>query len=153
MYTNSAVSSIGPTKLQRKIDGMKKVAFICVHNSCRSQIAEALGKKLASDVFESYSAGTETKPRINQDAVRLMKQVHGIDMEATQYSKLLSDIPEVDVVITMGCNVHCPHLPCHFREDWGLEDPSGKSDEAFLETAQCIKEKILDLKKRISSTK
>ena len=60
----------------------KKVAFICVHNSCRSQIAEALGKHLASDVFESYSAGTETKLQINQDAVRIMKELYGIDMEA-----------------------------------------------------------------------
>ena len=128
---------------------MKKVAFICVHNSCRSQIAEALGKKLASDVFESYSAGTETKPQINQDAVRLMKQVHGIDMEKSQYSKLLSDIPEVDVVITMGCNVQCPFLPCSHREDWGLEDPSGKSDAAFLETSRPIQPKVLDLKARI----
>ena len=127
---------------------MKKVAFICVHNSCRSQIAEALGRKLASDAFESYSAGTETKPQINQDAVRLMKQVHGIDMEETQRSKLLSDIPEVDVVITMGCNVQCPVLPCSHREDWGLEDPSGKSDEAFLETIRRIEEKILDLRIR-----
>ena len=129
---------------------MKKVAFICVHNSCRSQIAEALGKKLASDVFESYSAGTETKPHINQDAVRLMKQVHGIDMEATQYSKLLSDIPPVDVVVTMGCNVQCPFLPCSHREDWGLEDPSSKSDEAFLETIRLIEEKIFDLKNRLA---
>ena len=129
---------------------MKKVAFICVHNSCRSQIAEALGKKLAADVFESYSAGTETKPRINQDAVRLMKQVHGIDMEATQYSKLLSDIPAVDVVVTMGCNVQCPSLPCSHREDWGLEDSTGQPDEAFLETIRKIEEKILDLKARIS---
>ena len=128
---------------------MKKVAFICVHNSCRSQIAEALGKKLAGDVFESYSAGTETKPRINQDAVRLMQQVHKIDMEATQYSKLLSDIPQVDVVITMGCNVQCPYLPCSHREDWGLEDPTGKSDAAFLKTIQLIEEKILDLKQRL----
>ena len=128
---------------------MKKVAFICVHNSCRSQIAEALGKKLASDVFESYSAGTETKPQINQDAVRLMKQIHGIDMEATQRSKLLSQLPPVDVVITMGCNVHCPFLPCSHREDWGLEDPSGKEDAAFLETIRLIEEKILDLKNRI----
>ena len=128
---------------------MKKVAFICVHNSCRSQIAEALGKKLASDVFESYSAGTETKPRINQDAVRLMKQVHGIDMEQSQYSKLLSEIPAVDVVVTMGCNVHCPFLPCSHREDWGLEDPSGKSDEAFFETIRLIEEKVLDLKERL----
>lgn len=128
----------------------KKVAFICVHNFCRSQIAEALGKKLASDVFESYSAGTETKPEINQDAVRLMKQVHGIDMEATQYSKLLSDIPDVDVVITMGCSVQCPFLPCSHREDWGLEDPTGKNDEAFLKTIRLIEEKVLHLRKRLS---
>ena len=128
---------------------MKKVAFICVHNSCRSQIAEALDKKLASDVFESYSAGTETKPQINQDAVRLMKQVHGIDMEATQYSKLLSDIPEVDVVITMGCNVQCPFLPGSHREDWGLEDPSGKSDEEFLNTIRLIEERMRDLRERM----
>ena len=128
---------------------MKKVAFICVHNSCRSQIAEALGKKLAGDVFESYSAGTETKPQINRDAVRLMKQVHGIDMEETQYSKLLSELPQVDIVITMGCNVQCPFLPCKHREDWGLDDPSGKEDEAFLYTMERIEEKILDLKHRI----
>ena len=127
-----------------------KVAFVCVHNSCRSQIAEALGKKLASDVFESYSAGTETNPQINQDAVRLMKQVYNIDMEATQHSKLLSDIPEVDVVITMGCNVQCPFLPCSHREDWGLEDPSGKNDESFLETIRLIEKKMLDLRKRLA---
>ena len=129
---------------------MPKVAFVCVHNSCRSQIAEALGRHLAADVFESYSAGTEPKPRINPDAVRLMKQVHGIDMEAEwQYSKLLTDIPAVDVVITMGCNVQCPFLPCKWREDWGLEDPTGKPDAAFLETIARIEEKILDLKARL----
>ena len=128
---------------------MKKVAFVCVHNSCRSQIAEALGKKLASDAFESYSAGTETKPQINKDAVRLMKQLYDIDMEQTQYSKLLSDIPQVDVVITMGCNVKCPFLPCSHREDWGLEDPSGKSDDAFLATIQLIEEKVLNLRDRM----
>ena len=128
---------------------MKKVAFVCVHNSCRSQIAEALCRKLAGDVFESHSAGTETKPRINQDAVRLMKQVHSIDMEKSQYSKLLADIPEVDIVVTMGCNVHCPFLPCSHREDWGLEDPSGKSDEAFLETIRQIETKVLNLKARL----
>lgn len=129
---------------------MKKVAFICVHNSCRSQIAEALGKKLAGDVWESYSAGTETKPQINQDAVRLMKQIHGIDMEQHQYSKLLSDIPPVDVVVTMGCNVRCPFLPCTHREDWGLEDPTGQPDEVFLATIREIEAKILDLKARLA---
>jgi len=129
------------------------VAFICVHNSCRSQMAEALGQKLCTDIFESYSAGTETKPQINPDAVRLMKQVHGIDMEQTQYSKLLEELPEIDIVITMGCNVHCPFLPCSHREDWGLEDPSGKGDEAFLYTIQRIEEQILDLKQRIQEGK
>lgn len=128
---------------------MIKVVFVCVHNSCRSQIAEALGNKLAGDVFESYSAGTETNPRINQDAVRLMKDIHGIDMEERQRSKLLSEIPAVDVVITMGCNVQCPALPCTYREDWGLEDPSGKDDEAFRFTIARIGEKVLELKTRI----
>ncbi len=128
-----------------------KVAFICVHNSCRSQIAEALGKHLASDVFESYSAGTETKPQINQDAVRLMKQIYGIDMEKTQSSKLLEDIPPIDVVVTMGCNVQCPFLPCKYREDWGLEDPTGKSDEEFIEVIRIIDEKIKELKSKLKA--
>jgi arsenate reductase len=123
-----------------------KVAFICVHNSCRSQIAEALGKHLAGDKFDFYSAGTETKPQINQDAVRLMKELYGIDMEKTQHSKLLEDIPPVDIVITMGCNVQCPFLPCKHREDWGLEDPTGKSDAEFESTIKQIEVKILQLK-------
>ena len=129
----------------------KKVAFICVHNSCRSQIAEALGKKLAGEVFDSYSAGTETKPQINQDAVRLMKQCHGIDMEETQYSKLLDALPPVDVVITMGCGVQCPWLACSHQEDWGLEDPTGQPDEVFLHTIRQIEEKILHLRDAILS--
>ena len=126
-----------------------KVAFICVHNSCRSQIAEALGKYLAGDVLECYSAGTETKPHINPDAVRLMKQLYGIDMEKTQYSKLLSEIPSVDVVVTMGCNVACPFLSCKHREDWGLEDPTGQSDTVFLDVINKIEVNILDLKSRV----
>ncbi len=129
---------------------MKSVAFICVHNSCRSQIAEALGKKLAFDVFESYSAGTETKPHINRDAVRLMKERYGIDMEQTQRSKLLDALPPVDAVITMGCNVQCPNIPCSFREDWGLEDPTGKPDEAFIDVIQRIEQKVLELRERLS---
>lgn len=119
-----------------------KVAFVCVHNSCRSQIAEALGKHLAGDVFESYSAGTEVKSKINQDAVRLMKQRYGIDMEETQRSKLIEEIPPVDIVITMGCNVNCPYLPCNHREDWGLDDPTGKNDEEFLIIIEEIESKI-----------
>ena len=129
---------------------MQRVAFICVHNSCRSQIAQALGRHLAADVFESYSAGTERKDRINPDAVRLMKELYHIDMEAEgQHSKLLSDLPEVDVVVTMGCNVQCPFLPCKWREDWGLDDPTGQPDEMFLETIRRIEEKVLALKEKL----
>ena len=130
----------------------KKVAFICVHNSCRSQIAEALGKHLAGDVFDSFSAGTETKPQINQDAVRLMKEIYGIDMEANgQRSKLISEIPEVDMAISMGCNVGCPFIGRAFDDNWGLEDPTGKSDEEFKLVIGQIEKKILELKKSIFS--
>ena len=126
-----------------------KVAFICVHNSCRSQIAEALGKTLASDVFESYSAGTETRPQINQDAVRLMKALYGIDMEQTQYSKLISDIPDPDIAISMGCNVGCPFIGRPFDDNWGLEDPTGKSDEEFKKVIDEIRVRIMELKQRL----
>ena len=129
-----------------------KVAFICVHNSCRSQIAEALGKHLAADVFDSYSAGTELKDHINPDAVRLMKKIYGINMELTQKNKLIAEIPNPDVVVTMGCNVSCPTMPCKMREDSGLDDPSGQSDEVFEKTIQMIEEKILDLKNRLKLT-
>jgi len=121
---------------------MKKVAFVCIHNSCRSQIAEFLGRLLARDVFESYSAGTHAKDRINPDAVRIIRDKYGVDMEQTQRPKLLADIPPVDIVITMGCNVDCPHLPCERREDWGLDDPTGKSDCEFLKVIDEIETRI-----------
>ncbi|MBP1547489.1 MAG: arsenate reductase ArsC [Oscillospiraceae bacterium] len=124
----------------------KKIAFICVHNSCRSQIAEALGKYLAPDAFESYSAGTETKPQINQDAVRLRKELYGIDMEQTQYSKTITDIPKPDIAISMGCNIGCPFIGRAFDDNWELEDPTGKSDEEFISIIKRIEENILKLK-------
>lgn len=127
-----------------------KVAFICVHNSCRSQIAEALGKHLAGDVFESYSAGTETKPQINQDAVRLVKKLYGIDMEQTQYSKLVSDISTPDIAISMGCDVGCPFIGRPFDDDWGLLDPTGKDDAEFQRVISQIEENILRLLQQIS---
>ena len=128
----------------------KKVAFICVHNSCRSQIAETLGKHLAGDVFESYSAGTETKPRINQDAVRLMKEIYGIDMEKNgQYSKLISEIPEIDIAISMGCNVDCPFIGRTFDDNWGIDDPTGKSDEVFRKVIREIEKRVFELKEKL----
>lgn len=124
----------------------KKVAFICVHNSCRSQIAEALGKHLAGDKFDFYSAGTETKPQINQDAVRLMKQLYGIDMEKSQYSKTIDKIPTPDIAISMGCDVGCPYIGRAFDDNWGLPDPTGQGDEIFKYVIMQIEKRLNELK-------
>lgn len=132
----------------------KKVAFICVHNSCRSQIAEAFGRHLAADVFDSYSAGTETKKLINQDAVRLMKELYDIDMEAEgQYSKRINNIPIPDVAVSMGCNVGCPFIGRPFDDNWGLEDPTGKSDDEFRAVIEEIRKDILKLRSKLKYKK
>lgn len=128
---------------------MKKVAFICVHNSCRSQIAEALAKHLAAETFEAYSAGSMTKNEINQDAVRLIKENYGIDMEKTQYPKLIHKIPEPDYIISMGCEDGCPFAGREFDDDWKLTDPTGKDDEAFMRVIKQIEKKVLKLKERL----
>ncbi|VWL85603.1 arsenate reductase ArsC [Oceanivirga miroungae] len=128
----------------------KKVVFLCVHNSCRSQIAEALAKKYGKDILEVYSAGTMLKDKINEDAVRLMKKIHDIDMQVSQKPKLIEDIPKVDYVITMGCNVVCPSFSYKVEKfDWGLDDPSGKSDDEFIKIINTIEVKVLDLIKRV----
>lgn len=128
----------------------KKVVFVCVHNSCRSQIAEALGNHLAGDVLECYSAGTETKPQINPDAVRIMKKVYGIDMEADgQYSKTYDKIPMPDIAISMGCDVGCPYIGREFDDNWDLPDPTGSSDDAFLEVISEIERNVLRLKEEV----
>ncbi len=134
-------------------DKMKRVAFICVHNSCRSQMAEALAKRFGAGVIEAYSGGTELRSQINQDAVRIMKDLYQIDMEESQRSKLLDELPEMDITVKMGCNVSCPIALSDYEEDWGLEDPSGKTDEEFIKTARIIEEKVKDLVKRIQDGK
>ncbi|SHH36548.1 arsenate reductase ArsC [Tepidibacter thalassicus] len=126
----------------------KKVAFVCVHNSCRSQMAEAWAKQLGSEVLEVYSAGTEKYHEVKQGAVQVMEEV-GINM-SKHYPKLLTDIPkEIDILITMGCNVVCPFVPCKYLEDWGLEDPSGGPIEDFRNTRDIIKEKVEDLIEKV----
>ena len=122
-----------------------KVAFICVHNSCRSQIAEALGKHFSGDKYDFYSAGTETKPQIDKDAVRLMKRLYSIDMEQTQYSETIDSIPVPDTVISMGCEVGCPYIGRVFDDNWGLPDPTGQSDEVFVEVIKQIEDRVRSL--------
>ena len=128
----------------------KKVAFVCVHNSCRSQMAEGWAKKLGSDVLEAYSAGTENYPEVKPLAVQVMEEA-GVDM-SDHHPKLLSDIPaEVDILITMGCNVVCTYVPCQHIEDWGLSDPSGGPIEDYRKTRDIIKEKVEDLIQRVKN--
>lgn len=126
----------------------KKVAFVCVHNSCRSQMAEGWAKKLGSDILDVYSAGTEEYPEVKPGAIQVMEEA-GVHMNQHR-PKLLTDIPEeIDILITMGCNVVCPHVPCSHSEDWGLEDPSGGPIEGFRKTRDNIKKKVEDLINRV----
>ena len=127
-----------------------KVAFVCVHNSCRSQMAEGWTKKLGSEIFDVYSAGTEDYPEVKPLAVQVMEEV-GVDMSEHK-PKLLSDIPsELDLLITMGCNVVCPFVPNQHSEDWGLDDPSGGPIEGFRETRELIKQKVEELIQRVKT--
>lgn|SRR5699024_9691578 len=127
-----------------------KVAFICVHNSCRSQMAEGLASHLGSDVLESYSAGTEEYREVKPIAVEVMEEI-GISMDS-HYPKFLTDIPEeVDILITMGCGVVCPFIPSKYEEDWGLDDPSGGTIEDFRKTRNLIEDKVKNLIKRIKN--
>ncbi len=127
-----------------------KVGFICVGNSCRSQMAEGFAKEYGSDIFEVYSAGTDPAPEVKPNAVRAMEE-KGIDI-SEQYPKLLKEIPgELDILITMGCNVECPYIPCKFREDWGLDDPAGHPIEVFRETRDIIEEKVKDLIEKVKN--
>ncbi len=128
---------------------MLKVAFVCIHNSCRSIMAEGWANHLAKDVFKAYSAGTVEYPGPKEMAIDVMTDLN-IDMSFAS-SKLLSDLPEIDVLITMGCGVDCPTLPCKHREDWGLTDPSGGTKYDFEKTRDLIREKILLLIDRINN--
>ncbi|MFN2363774.1 MAG: arsenate reductase ArsC [Halarsenatibacteraceae bacterium] len=124
--------------------GKLKVGFICVGNSCRSQMAEGFAREYGSDIFDVYSAGTDPAPEVKPNAVKAMAE-KDIDISG-QDPKLLKEIPgELDILITMGCNVECPYIPCKFREDWGLDDPAGHPIEVFRETRDIIEEKVEDL--------
>ena len=126
----------------------KRVAFVCVHNSCRSQMAEGWAKYLGADVMEAYSAGTENYPEVKPKAIQVMEEV-GIDM-SDHKPKLLTEIPEVvEILITMGCGVTCPYWPNQHQEDWGIEDPTGGPVEDFRHTRDLIKVKVEELIQRI----
>lgn len=129
-----------------------KVAFICVHNSCRSQIAEALGRFFASDVFESFSGGTEIAEKIDPIADKLIHRLYDVDLSMQHRPKLLSVLPDVDIVIKMGCDVNCPViLNAKHYEDWGIPDPKGKDETVYLNVIKEIQKRIVDLRLRIKN--
>ena len=106
-------------------------------------MAEALGNYLYGDKLECYSAGTQLKSQINQDAVRVIKSIYGIDMEANgQHSKLIDEIPSSEIAISMGCDVGCPFIGRAFDDDWGLPDPTGKDDDEFMKVIKEIEHKL-----------
>ncbi len=125
---------------------MKNLVFICIHNSCRSQIAEFFGRKYLSDIYNIYSAGSEIKSEINKDVIRLIKSLYNEDISLSQHTKTINEIPEPDIIISMGCYNGCPYLNKDFTADWQIEDPTGKNDFEFIKIINQIKEKVLQLK-------
>ncbi|MGB3978548.1 MAG: arsenate reductase ArsC, partial [Tepidanaerobacteraceae bacterium] len=118
--------------------------------SCRSQMAEGWAKKLGSEVLEAYSAGTENYPEVKPLAVQVMEEA-GVDMSDHHPKLLSSTLAEVDILVTMGCNVECPYVPCRHREDWGIVDPSYGPIEDYRKTRDIIKEKVEDLIQRVKN--
>ena len=138
---NSTIPYNPQTPNSERKTGERIVAFICTHNACRSQIAQAIAEHYqASDrryaEFRFVSAGTDIADSINPDAVRVLRDSRGIDMVARgQSPKTIGQIPAPDVAISMGCGVRCPFIGRPFDADWELDDPTGGTDEDFL---RCI---------------
>ena len=138
---NSTIPNNPQTPNSERKTGERIVAFICTHNACRSQIAQAIAEHYqASDrryaEFRFVSAGTDIADSINPDAVRVLRDSRGIDMVARgQSPKTIGQIPAPDVAISMGCGVRCPVIGRPFDADWELDDPTGGTDEDFL---RCI---------------
>lgn len=139
--SNSTISNNPQTPNSERKTGERIVAFICTHNACRSQIAQAIAEHYqASDrryaEFRFVSAGTDIADSINPDAVRVLRDSRGIDMVARgQSPKTIGQIPAPDVTISMGCGVRCPFIGRPFDANWELDDPTGGTDEDFL---RCI---------------
>lgn len=127
-----------------------KIGFICVHNSCRSQMAEAFAKSLGSDLIESYSAGSEYYPEVKPLAIKVMEE-KGISMDS-HFPKLLDALPQdLDFIITMGCGVACPATKAKYIEDWGLDDPSGGPIEDYRKTRDLIEIKVRNLIEKLKN--
>jgi protein-tyrosine-phosphatase len=124
---------------------MKKVLFVCIENSCRSQIAEAFAHLYGKDKIEPFSAGSNPSGKINPKAIESMKEI-GYDL-ARHSSKSLAEIPQeqYEYVITMGCGDVCPFVPAKYHEDWGIPDPKELPMEEFRKIRALIEDKVREL--------
>ena len=122
----------------------KRILFVCVENSNRSQMAEAFARMHGGEAVEALSAGSKPSGRINPKAIRFMAEL-GYDLSA-HASKSLDDIDgEFDAVITMGCGDNCPWVPAKRREDWGLPDPREMDDEGYRAVRDDISARVKTL--------
>lgn len=128
---------------------MKKILFVCVENSNRSQMAEAFVKMHGKGKIEAYSSGSRPSGKINQKAIAAMKEL-GYDL-TTHHSKSLDEIPQVkyDYAITMGCGDECPFVIAEHREDWKLDDPKNLESKEFNKIRDEIEERVKQLIREI----
>ncbi|UCE71063.1 MAG: arsenate reductase ArsC [Nitrospiraceae bacterium] len=124
---------------------MKTVLFVCIENSCRSQIAEAFARIHGSTIIEPYSSGSRPSGIVNPKGIASMKEI-GYDM-AVHRSKPLSEVPDIeyDYLITMGCGDACPFVRAQRREDWDIPDPGNMDEKAFRKVREMIEEKVKGL--------
>lgn len=124
---------------------MKTILFVCVENSCRSQMAEAFGKIHGKNLVDCYSSGSRPSGKINEQAIASMKEV-GYDL-STHSSKSLMEIPDIeyDLAITMGCGDECPNVRARERQDWNIPDPKHLEKSRFGEVRDSIKERVKEL--------
>lgn len=130
----------------------KRVLFVCVENSCRSQMAEGFARELGGDTIEAYSSGSNPSGVVNAKAIESMKAV-GIDL-STHHSKGLADLPagRWDYAVTMGCGDRCPQLDAAHREDWDLPDPKAMAPEEFARVRDEIRARVEGLIELLTST-
>lgn len=128
----------------------KNILFVCVENSCRSQIAEGFARVLGKGILEPYSAGSRPAGKVNPEAIVVMREI-GIDL-TSQSSKGFAGLSDVqfDCVITMGCGDQCPAIPARERRDWQIPDPKGKGIEYFRQVREEIRNRVLQLLQEMS---
>ncbi len=128
---------------------MKRVLFVCVENSCRSQIAEAFSRVHGEGIVEAYSAGSRPSGKLNPKAIEFMQE---LDYDLSRHSsKSLTEVPDVeyDVAVTMGCGDECPFVRAKQREDWGIPDPKELPPDDFRKVRDLIETKVKELVSRL----